>query len=281
MKNVIIVGSGPAGITAGIYLTRAKIDNIVITNNQGALSKADMIENYYGFIQPIKGSELLENGKQQYLNLGGKIQEDEIVGITFEDKLVLKGIKENYKADIIILATGVSRLLPNIKGLSDEIGISYCAICDAFFYRGKDVVILGNGSYAVSEAEILNKTSNHVSLLTNGREMLANTNIEVNSNKITEIVKENDKFKVLFENGEILLSDGMFIAEGIAGASALAKKIGAKTENNKIKVNENMKTNIPGLYAIGDCVGGILQISKAVYDGTVAALHIIKENKKE
>ena len=111
--------------------------------------------------------------------------------------------------------------------------------------------------------------------------MLSNTNIEVNSNKITEILKENDKFKVLFETGEILLSDGMFIAEGIAGASALAKKIGAKTENNKIKVNENMKTNIPGLYAIGDCVGGILQISKAVYDGTVAALHIIKENKKE
>lgn len=281
MKNVIIVGSGPAGITAGIYLTRAKIDNVVITNNQGALSKADMIENYYGFIQPIKGNELLENGKQQYLNLGGKIKEDEIVGITYEDKLVLKGIKENYKADIIILATGVSRLLPNIKGLDDEIGISYCAICDAFFYRGKDVVVLGNGSYAVSEAEILNKTSNHVSLLTNGREMLSNTNIEVNSNKITEIVKENDKFKVLFENGEILLSDGMFIAEGIAGASALAKKIGAKTENNKIKVNENMKTNIPGLYAIGDCIGGILQISKAVYDGTVAALHIIKENKKE
>ena len=65
MKNVIIVGSGPAGITAGIYLTRAKIDNVVITNNQGALSKADMIENYYGFIQPIKGNELLENGKQQ------------------------------------------------------------------------------------------------------------------------------------------------------------------------------------------------------------------------
>ena len=111
--------------------------------------------------------------------------------------------------------------------------------------------------------------------------MLSNTNIEVNTNKITEILKENDKFKVLFENGEILLSDGMFIAEGIAGASALAKKIGAKTENNKIKVNENMKTNIPGLYAIGDCIGGILQISNSVYDGTVAALHIIKEIKKE
>jgi len=281
MKNVIIVGSGPAGVTAGIYLTRAKINNMIITNNQGALTKADLIENYYGFEKPIKGNELLENGKKQYLNLGGNLLEDEIVSITFEDKLVVKGVKNNYKADIIILATGVSRLLPNIKGLSDEIGISYCAICDAFFYREKDVVILGNGSYAISEAEVLKKTSKTTTILTNGREMTSPTTIDVNTNKISYISKENDKFKIVFENNDEIFIDGVFIAEGIAGASALAKKIGAKTENNKIIVNENMKTNIPGLYAIGDCTGGILQISKAVYDGTVAALNIIKENKKE
>ena len=281
MKNVIIVGSGPAGITAGIYLTRAKINNMIITNNQGALSKADLIENYYGFEKPVKGTELLEKGKLQYLNLGGNINEDEIVGITFEDKLVVKGVKDNYKADIIVLATGVSRLLPNIKGLTDEIGVSYCAICDAFFYRDKDVVVLGNGSYAISEANVLSKTSKSVTILSNNREMMSTTTIDVITNKIEEISKENGKFKIMFDNNEIIYSDGMFIAEGIAGASALAKKIGAKTENNKIIVNENMKTNIPGLYAIGDCIGGILQISKAVYDGTVAALNIIKENKKE
>lgn len=281
MKNVIIVGSGPAGITAGIYLTRAKINNMIITNNQGALSKADLIENYYGFEKPVKGTELLEKGKLQYLNLGGNINEDEIVGITFEDKLVVKGVKDNYKADIIVLATGVSRLLPNIKGLTDEIGVSYCAICDAFFYRDKDVVVLGNGSYAISEANVLSKTCKSVTILSNNREMMSTTTIDVITNKIEEISKENGKFKIIFDNNEIMYSDGMFIAEGIAGASALAKKIGAKTENNKIIVNENMKTNIPGLYAIGDCIGGILQISKAVYDGTVAALNIIKENKKE
>ena len=135
MKKVIIIGSGPAGITAGIYLTRAKIDNVVITNNQGSLKKADLIENYYGFENPITGSQLIENGTNQYKNLGGKIIIDEVVGLTYEDKLVVKGLNDNYKADIVILATGVSRLLPNIKGLSDELGISYCAICDAFFYR--------------------------------------------------------------------------------------------------------------------------------------------------
>ncbi len=281
MKKVIIIGSGPAGITAGIYLTRAKIENIVITNNQGALKKAELIENYYGFENSISGDQLLENGVKQYQNLGGTIINDEIVGLTFEDKLVVKGVNDNYKGDIVILATGVSRLLPIIKGLNDDLGISYCAICDAFFYRDKDVVVLGNGSYAVSEAEVLKKTAKSVTIFTNGRELTCKTDIAVNTNKILSIDKNDNKFNIKLQNETVILSDGMFIAEGIAGAMALAKKIGAKTEVNKIIVNQDMKTNIPGLYAIGDCTGGILQISKAVYDGTVAALNIIKENKKE
>lgn len=281
MKNVIIVGSGPAGITSGIYLTRAKIDNVVLTTNQGSLKKADKIENYYGFENPISGEKLLQNGINQYINLGGKIIEDEIVGITFEDKLILKGVKENYKADVIILATGVSRLLPNIEGLTDEIGISYCAICDAFFYRGKDVVVIGNGSYAISEAQVLEKTSNSVTILSNGKEMTSSTNINVNNKKIEFVRKIEDYcYEIQFIDGSVLRTQGIFIAEGMAGATALAKKIGAKIDNNKIIVNEFNKTNIPGLYAVGDCTGGILQISKAVFEGTNAALNIIKELRK-
>jgi thioredoxin reductase (NADPH) len=281
MKNVIIIGSGPAGITAGVYLNRAKIENIIITNNQGSLKKADLIENYYGFENPITGEKLIENGVNQYLNLGGTIINDEIVGLTYEDKLVVKGLKENYKADIVVIATGVSRLLPSIKGLSDDLGISYCAICDAFFYRDKDVVVLGNGSYAITEAKVLEKTAKSVTILTNNREITSDTNINVNKDKIREITKIDGVFNIAFENGQVLQTQGIFVAEGIAGATALAKKIGAKIENNKIVVNDVMKTNIPNLYAIGDCIGGILQISKAIYDGTVCALNIIKENKKE
>ena len=281
MKNVIIIGSGPAGITAGVYLNRAKIENIIITNNQGSLKKADLIENYYGFENPITGEKLIENGVNQYLNLGGTIINDEIVGLTYEDKLVVKGLKENYKADIVVIATGVSRLLPSIKGLSDDLGISYCAICDAFFYRDKDVVVLGNGSYAITEAKVLEKTAKSVTILTNNREITSDTNINVNKDKIREITKIDGVFNIVFENGQVLQTQGIFVAEGIAGATALAKKIGAKIENNKIVVNDVMKTNIPNLYAIGDCIGWILQISKAIYDGTVCALNIIKENKKE
>ena len=280
MKKVIIIGSGPAGITAGIYLTRAKIDNVIITNNQGSLQKADLIENYYGFENPITGPQLIENGIKQYQNLGGTIIADEVVGLTYEDKLVVKGIKENYKGDIVVIATGVSRLLPNIKGLNDSLGISYCAICDAFFYRGKDVVVLGNGNYAITEAEVLKKVANSVTIFTNGREIDSSTDINVNTSKIKEITKENNVFSIILDDDSVITTEGVFIAEGIAGAMALAKKIGAKTENNKIIVNELNKTNIPNLYAIGDCTGGILQISKAVYEGTACALNIIKENKK-
>ena len=111
--------------------------------------------------------------------------------------------------------------------------------------------------------------------------MTSNTNLDVNDLKIKTISKTENKFNIELENNEVIKCDGLFIAEGIAGAMALAKKIGARTEINKIIVDENKKTNIPNLYAIGDCTGGILQISKAVYDGTVAALNIIKENKKE
>ena len=228
MKNVIIIGSGPAGITAGVYLNRAKIENIIITNNQGSLKKADLIENYYGFENPITGEKLIENGVNQYLNLGGTIINDEIVGLTYEDKLVVKGLKENYKADIVVIATGVSRLLPSIKGLSDDLGISYCAICDAFFYRDKDVVVLGNGSYAITEAKVLEKTAKSVTILTNNREITSDTNINVNKDKIREITKIDGVFNIAFENGQVLQTQGIFVAEGIAGATALAKKIGAK-----------------------------------------------------
>lgn len=280
MNKVLIIGSGPAGITAGIYLLRAKIDNIIVTNNLGSLKKANKIENYYGFANPISGEELWQNGITQYINLGGNIIEDEIVSLNFEKKLIAKGLKQDYESDAIILATGVSRLLPQIKGVNDEIGISYCAICDAFFYKNKNVIILGNNKYAVSEAEILNKVAKTVTIFTNGREMLCETSFDINKELITEIRKNDNDYAIYLQNNQVLNTDGIFIAEGVAGAAALAKKIGAKINENNIIVDDKMKTNIPNLYAVGDCTGGVLQIVKASYQGMVAALDIIKENKK-
>ena len=279
MKKVIIIGAGPAGITAGIYLTRAKIDNIVITNNSGSLKKAELVENYYGFENPISGSDLINNGINQYKRLGGNLIEDEIVSLTYEDKLKVIGVKDSYYCDIVIIATGAGRLMPNIKGLKEEKGVSFCAICDAFFYRDKDVCVIGNGNYAAHEAETLKQTSKSVVVLTNGKENNVNKDLNINTNEISFIEKNDEKFMIHFIGNDKLIVDGIFIAEGVANATALAKKIGIRIDNNKILVDENKKTIMPNIYAIGDCTGGILQISKAVYDGMVAALNIIKENK--
>ena len=185
-----------------------------------------------------------------------------------------------YEADSVVLATGTSRMAPKIKGLKEYEGhgISYCAVCDAFFYRGKDVAVLGNGNYALHEALELLPTSNSVTILTNGKELdfQVPENIKVNTNIIDSIGGNDVVEEVHFQNGEMIQVSGLFVAIGVAGSTDLAKKLGAETQNNKIIVDENMSTNIPGLYAAGDCTGGLLQISKAVYEGAKAGTEIIK-----
>lgn len=176
-------------------------------------------------------------------------------------------------------------MAPKIKGLKEYEGhgISYCAVCDAFFYREKDVAVLGNGNYALHEALELLPTSNSVTILTNGKEpdFQVPENIKVNTN-IIDLIGGNDVVEeVRFQNGETIQVSGLFVAIGVAGSTDLAKKIGAQTQNNKIIIDESMSTNIPGLYAAGDCTGGLLQISKAVYEGAKAGTEIIKYLRKQ
>ena len=280
MTNVIIIGNGPAGISTALYTTRAGINTKIIGKDHGALGKASEIENYYGFSQPISGQKLISEGIEGARRLGAEIIPDEVLGISYGDKLTVITKSGDYEADSVVIATGTSRMTPNIKGLKEYEGhgVSYCAVCDAFFYRGKDVAVLGNGNYALHEALELLPTSNPVTILTNGKE--PDFEIPKNINVITTIIDSIDGEgvveKVHFQNGESIQVSGLFVAIGVAGSTDLAKKIGAETQNNKIIVDENMATNIPGLYAAGDCTGGLLQISKAVYEGAKAGTEIIK-----
>ncbi|MEG1244188.1 MAG: FAD-dependent oxidoreductase, partial [Oscillospiraceae bacterium] len=154
MANVIIVGSGPAGVSASLYTARAGIETTIITTGYSALKKAEKIENYYGFDSPVSGSQLESMGINGAKRLGVNIIEKEVVGISFDDKLVVNTVDKELKADGVIIATGSSRLTPKIKGITEfeGKGVSYCAVCDAFFYRGKNVAVIGNGEYAVHEA---------------------------------------------------------------------------------------------------------------------------------
>ena len=180
------------------------------------------------------------------------------------------------------IATGTNRNTPKVKGLKEfeGKGISYCAICDGFFYKDKDVAVVGNGNYAIHEAETLKLVAKSVTILTNGKKMIENrdtSDFEVDETPIREFRGNNVINEVEFENNNTKKVDGVFIAIGTASSVDLARKIGAVIKGNNIVTNENMQTTVRKLYACGDCTGGLLQVNKAVYEGAIAALDIIKD----
>ncbi|MCL2859138.1 MAG: NAD(P)/FAD-dependent oxidoreductase [Oscillospiraceae bacterium] len=280
MYDVVIIGKGPAGIQASLYTRRAGLKTLVIGSGGGSLEKAEKIENYYGLGKPISGKELLENGISQAKRIGVEVVSEEIFSVEYENGIFnLHTSMNKYSSKAVIIATGTNRKSPNIKGITEfeGRGVSYCAVCDAFFYKNKNVAVLGNGAYALSEVDELLPVTNSVVILTNGKEEVLprNDNIKCNTKEITEFRGSDKIEKVVFNDKSELKVDGVFIAEGIATSLDLARKIGINVENNKIIVNENMETSIPGLYAAGDCTGGLLQVSKAVYEGTKAGLSAI------
>ncbi len=280
LYDVIIIGSGPAGISAGLYTKRAGLKTLIISKGVGTLEKAEKIENYYGFLSQ-GGIELQKVGENQAENLGIEIKREEVMNISYNENFIVETLNFEYEAKIVVIATGNSRKKSNIKGLKEfeGRGVSYCATCDGFFYQGKNVAVLGNREYAIHEAQNLLPIAKKVILLTNGEQLVEKRHegIEVDENKIREFRGTNSIEQVEFEDNTIKKIDGVFIALGMASSSDLAKKIGIMLdEKENIKVNNKMETNVKGIYACGDCTGGIFQVAKAVYEGMVAGMSIIQ-----
>ena len=287
MSKVLIVGSGPAGVSAALYTQRAGIETTVISKRGGALLKAEKIENYYGFSDSISGEQLYNNGIDGAKRLGVEFVDDEVVSLSFNGSFVVTTTQKSYSADAVLLATGISRLAPAIDGLKDfeGMGVSYCAVCDGFFFRNKNVGVIGNGEYALHETKELLNIVDSVTVYTNGEEPLVEfpESVIIKTQKIKSISGKPMALEINFEDSTDVIN-GLFIAYKTAGSTALAKKVGATIDGNKISVNDKMQTNIKGLFAAGDCTGGLLQISKAIYEGAQAATEIIKylkENKKQ
>ena len=282
MYDVIIIGAGPAGVSAAVYAKRGALNVLVIAKDTGTLEKAKKIENYYGF-KSITGEELYRNGLEQLKHLNIELVKDEVVQLNYTNKFEVTTVNNVFESKYVVLATGVSRNVPNIRGIKEfeGKGVSYCAICDAFFYRNKNVAVLGSGNYAIHEAEILKPVAKSVTLLTNKEKLVENRDIDLNVNekKIREVRGYDKVDEVVFDDDTKEKVNGIFVAIGTASTNDLARKIGARVENNNIVVNENLETNVPGLYACGDCKGGILQISKATYEGTKVGLEIINKIK--
>jgi len=280
MADVIIIGKGPAGISASLYTMRAGINSTIIGRSFGSIGKAEKIENYYGFENPILGQDLANIGIAQATRIGAVIQTEEVVDIRYDIKFQVETTVKTYEADSVIIATGAARNVPKIPGIDqfEGKGVSYCAVCDGFFYKNMDVAVLGFGDFAVHEAESLIPIVNSVTMLTNGNPQVETLpeGTTVNTKKINEFYGTDKLEGVRFTDGTTLPLQGLFIAYGVADTTALAKKLGLATEGNKIVVDDKMTTNIPGVFAAGDCTGGMYQVGKAVWEGALAGTSAIK-----
>lgn len=279
--DVVIVGGGPAGISAGIYALRTGVKTLVIDADNSSLSNAKEIQNYYG-IESISGKELKEKGINQFKNLGGYVLFDQVLKITKDYQTNIFTVKtksESFESKVILLAMG-SPKKKTVEGLEKFEGtnVSYCAICDGFFYKNKTVAVLGSGEFALSECEELEKMVKKIYLIAK------NTQIDIKKHKNIEIVNKNiaefrgqDFVKeILFDDGSKIDIDGVFIAEGSLTSFELSKQLGLLDKNNFIMVDKNFMSNVAGVFCAGDMIGGLLQISKAVSDGAQAGLEAVR-----
>ncbi len=288
MYDSIIIGHGPAGVSAAIYAVRAGLSVLLIGRDSGDLGKTRELENYYGFVEPLSGPELLERGLKQAERLGAVISHDEVTAVRWLDHFVVETASQSYETLSLVLATGMPRKKVRIKGLAEYEGrgVSYCATCDGFFYRGKTVAVIGNGDYAFKEASELKAFASKVYLLTNGREYQGSpaADFELRTEKISHIAGDETKVsQLVLVDSDQLAVDGVFVAEGTASALDLALKLGLENDGKKIFADENQATNLPGLYAAGDCTGGLLQVAVAVGEGAKAGVAVaayVRERKK-
>ena len=282
MKQLVIIGQGPAGISAALYAVRGGADVTVIANGAGALARAGLIQNYYGFENGISGRELIEAGVRQAEKLGVRMVRGELFGIEYaEEGFAVKTSAGTLDAGAAVIACGTQRNTPPIAGIDafDGRGVSYCAVCDAFFFRGKKVGVVGSGAYAASEYEVLKGVIQDVTALTNGE--APQFSLPCDTRKIARLEGGDALERVVFEDGSAEAFDGLFIACGTAGAFELSRKLGLETANGKIVTDERRATNVPGIFAAGDCTAGMQQIAKAVCDGMIAGTEALKYLKAQ
>jgi thioredoxin reductase (NADPH) len=292
MYDVAIIGCGPAGLMAAIYAARAQLKTVIFGDyKKGNLYKSHIIANYLGFEEPISGPDLTLKGVEHAKKFGSEMITQEIVDLKLNNDgtFTLKDDQKNeYQSKTAIIATGQSYALSGIKNEQELTGkgVSYCVICDGFFFKNKKVIVIGNGNYAAEEAlQLLNYTKD-ITILSHGKDFSFSENMQkdleaaktktVKTPRIKEISGKEKAEKIVFTDGTEMECEGIFMAVGVAGATAFAKKLGLEMRNNYIKVDLDGNTNIKGLFAAGDCTGSPPQVASSVGNGCNAALSAIK-----
>lgn len=284
MKKVIIIGQGPSGISAAIYLKRAGIDPLVIGKDHGALEGYDdLVENFYGQASPLEGKAIIQNGIAQAKGLGIEVIQDAVISLSSHEKgFLVKTATSMYESKTVLLATGKKRETLTRPGFNQYRGkgISMCAVCDGFFYRKKKIAVIGCGAYMLHELEHLKRMSKDVMIFTDGHPLDATVDVPVITDRIKKF-KGEDKLTHIETKDHSYEVDGAFIALGTPSSVEFASQLGVIVEKGNLVVDQSYQTNIEGLFAAGDIIGGKLQIAKAVYDGMMAADAIFDYLKKK
>lgn len=293
MYDVIIVGAGPAGLTAAIYTGRAKLKTLVIESNipGGNAGITDMIENYPGFPQGINGGELMALFLEQAENFGAELVYDQVIHITSGEgvhQLITSG--GEYRTRAIIIAAGARRRELEVVGEKEYMGkgVSYCATCDGLFFQNTPVAVIGGGDSAVKEALYLSDIASRVYLVhrregfraneTSLDKMFKDDRIELKLNKIVKRIEGDNTlmknivlYDVLSGQEEKLSVEGVFVSIGMLPASEFLSDL-VELSNGYIVTDENMMTSVTGIFAAGDVRAKKLrQVSTAVGDGAMAA----------
>ncbi len=297
MYDVIIIGGGPAGLTASIYTSRAKLKTLILEKMipGGQVTTTHLVENYPGFPEPINGFLLMSHFQKQAQNFGAEIViSKEVTSIEKEDKIFkIKTPDNEYKAKAVLIATGAKYKTLGIPGEEKfkGRGVSYCATCDGAFFKDKEVAVIGGGNSALEEALFLTKFVKKVYLI--------HRRFQFRADKILQDrVKENEKIEPILNyvpvsvNGKDEVEsitieerdtkerkkikvDGVFFFIGLSPNSEFLKDFVKKDENGYIIVNENLETNVEGCFAAGDVIKKkVRQIATAVGDGATAGVNI-------
>jgi len=288
--DIIIIGTGPAGLAAGIYAGRRDLKTLIIGElTGGQMSLAHIIENYPG-IKSIKGLDLTKTMQEQAEKYDCKIKMDKVIDMELKDKIKkVKTTSKEYTCKVVIIATGGQHRKLNIEGEDKYLGkgVSYCATCDGPLFRDKTVAIVGGSDTAIMYAVYLDDICKKVYLIHRkdkfraeqaNIENLEKTKVEKVMDSNVEKIEGNETVNNLkvknIKTGKVsdLAVEGIFIEIGQIPSTEIAKKDGIKVnEKNYIIVNEDKETNIKGVYAAGDVTGTLAQIVTAVGEGAIAA----------
>ncbi|TFH31636.1 MAG: thioredoxin-disulfide reductase [Anaerolineales bacterium] len=294
-EKVIIIGSGPAGLTAALYTARASLDPLVISGNQlgGQISITSEVENYPGFPDGTTGPELVDMMQKQAERFGARLLIDEVTQVKLGDgpPFYIKTHGEEFEAEAVIITVGASPKRLEIPGEEALIGrgVSFCATCDGFFFREKDVLVVGGGDSALEEGLFLTKFAERVRIIHRRDELRAgealkrrasnNAKIEFIWDSVLEKIEGDGKVEsVVIRNlktdaTEELVTDGVFIFIGHYPNSTLFEGQLEMDEHNYLTTDDHMMTSVPGVFAGGEIQDPIWrQIASSVGQGCAAAM---------